>query len=721
MQFLNIYNLAPLISSILFLFLGLFVFLKNIRSKINFTFFLVCLVTFWWQFSWVILFSTNSESAASYLVKIGYVGIIFIPITFYHFFVSLIGKEKPIYKFFVSVLYLIGVLFVWTLFSTDYFISGFYRYFWGFYPKAGPLHLVYLAFLSVLVIVIFRLTFKSLQEAREVSSYRFYQIKYVLLALVFYVFAASDFIVNYGVEFYPVGFLFILIFIGIFAYAIVRHRLMDIKVVLRQSFVYLFSVTAIIIPAFAILYYLDRFWPQYVIYVSLVILVLSVLVFTPIRNYYYRVANKYFFSSLYDSGQVIAKLSDGLRSTLDADQAYNLISDTLVGSMRSKAVAVLNYDKAGDQYVLQYNNGFGIGTRKLFPSDKDLHASFIAKSKPVVVEEIKSSAYQEHKAMVDLLTSINAAIIVPLNIKDEVLGVIALGQKESGDMYNDEDLKTLEVIASQSAIAIKNAQLYDETKRFSQTLQAEVERQTKELKRANEELQRLDKAKSDFISIASHQLRTPLTVIKGFTSMILEGNYGQLTDVLRDKLEKIFDSAERLIKLVNDLLDLSHMEGGKMEFNFTKVDFDAMVKSVVEELESNAVKKKLKFSWQTPDKEFWVKADEQKLRQVVMNLIDNAIKYTQQGEVQVLLEHKDGQAVMAVRDTGIGLRPGEAEHLFQKFVRGAEASHYHTEGVGVGLYVAKQLIEAHQGRVWVESEGEGLGSTFFIELPEWNG
>ncbi|MBU4142523.1 GAF domain-containing protein, partial [Patescibacteria group bacterium] len=477
MQFLNIYNLAPLVSSILFLFLGLFVFLKNKKSKINFTFFLVCLVTFWWQFSWVILFGINSESVASYLVKIGYVGIIFIPITFYHFFVHLIGKERPVYKFFVSALYIVGVLFVYALFFTDYFISGFYRYFWGFYPKAGPLHLVYLAFLSVLVIVIFRLAFRSLQEAKEISSFKFYQIKYVLLALVFYIFAASDFVVNYGVEFYPIGFLFILIFLVIFAYTIVRHRLMDIKAALRRSFVYLFSVTAIIVPAFIILYYLDRFWPQYVIYASLGILVLAVLVFSPIRNYYYRVANKYFFSSLYDGSQIIAKLSDGLRSTLDVQEVYNLISDTLVGSMRAKAVAILNYDEAGDQYALQYNNGFELNGRKLFGSDKDLHKNFIAKSKSMVVEEIKSSAYQEHKAIIDLLTSINAAVIVPLNIKDEALGIIALGQKESGDMYNDEDIKTLEVIASQSAIAIKNAQLYEETKRFSQTLQAEVERQ----------------------------------------------------------------------------------------------------------------------------------------------------------------------------------------------------------------------------------------------------
>jgi signal transduction histidine kinase len=288
-------------------------------------------------------------------------------------------------------------------------------------------------------------------------------------------------------------------------------------------------------------------------------------------------------------------------------------------------------------------------------------------------------------------------------------------------MYNDEDLKTLTTIASQSALAIKNAQLYNETKGFSLTLQKEVERQTSQLKQANEDLKKLDKAKSDFISIASHQLRTPLTAIRGFTSMILEGSYGRITNVVKDKLEKVYESSDRLIRLVNDLLDLSHMEGGKMEFNFQKVSITQMVKSVCEELDIQAQKKKLKMAINLPEQELFVKADDQKLRQVVMNLIDNGVKYTDKGKVEVFLKEQDGKIIFSVKDTGMGMKEEEIQNLFQKFVRGSEASHYHTEGAGIGLYVARQLIEAHQGRVWAESEGEGKGSTFLVELPEWKG
>jgi signal transduction histidine kinase len=718
-DFLNSYTIPPLISSLAFFALGIFVFLKNKKESINKTFLFVCLATFWWQFSWYILFSTRNELLADYLVKIGYVGIVFIPITFYHFFVYLTGNLKSIDKFLVRFFYVSGVIFVFVIFTTNYLVNGFYSYFWGFYPRAGSAHPVYLLFLALITVRIFYFCWSKLKETGVVSSYKYYQIKYALLALIFYVIAASDFIINYGIEFYPLGFLFISIFLIIFAYAIVVHRLMDIKLALRRSIVYLLSVFAVAAPASGVLYLVNQFAADYATYASIAVLIAAVSVFSPIRDYYYRVANKYFFSSLYDSREVIARVSDGLRSTLEIAEIYNFIAQVLMGSLHAKAVSILNYNSLKKEYAVQFDNGFAFAARKIFPGDINLEKESDQQSRIIVVEEIKSTSYKQHKEIIDLLLSAGVAAVVPLNVKNEVLGAIFLGAKESGDMYNDEDLRTLETIASQAAMAIKNAQLYEEAKGFSLTLQREVERQTRELKQANEDLTKLDKAKSDFISIASHQLRTPLTAIKGFASMILEGSYGRTTKVVSDKLEKIYESAERLIRLVNDLLDLSHMEGGKMEFNFEKISLTQMVKSVAEELDIQAQKKKLKLTVSLPEREIFVKADEQKLRQVVMNLIDNAVKYTEKGKVDVAIKEMEGKVLFSVKDTGMGMKPEELTSLFQKFVRGSEASHYHTEGAGIGLYVARQLIEAHQGRAWAESAGEGQGSTFFVEMGEW--
>jgi len=246
-----------------------------------------------------------------------------------------------------------------------------------------------------------------------------------------------------------------------------------------------------------------------------------------------------------------------------------------------------------------------------------------------------------------------------------------------------------------------------------------LEKMTKSLHKANLELQKLDRAKSDFISIASHQLRTPLSIVKGLASMVIEGSFGEVGDKVKEQVTKIYDSNERLNKLVDSLLDLSHIEGGKLQFDFAKVDFTAMAQSVADELSLNAQKKGLEFSFKKPAEPFFVRADEQKLRQVVLNLVDNAIKYTPQGSVTMDLTKKDGYLLLAIKDTGMGLGKGEKEQLFQKFVRGANAPRLHTEGAGIGLYVAKKMLEEHKGEVWAESEGEGKGSTFFVKLPEW--
>jgi len=348
---------------------------------------------------------------------------------------------------------------------------------------------------------------------------------------------------------------------------------------------------------------------------------------------------------------------------------------------------------------------------------------FQTKEEIAVADELRRKIQEgattpEIVALLGEMERLEWAISVPLYVKERLIGILGLSEKKSGDMFTIDDLRTLDIIASQTAITLENAQLYEETKNFSQTLQREVERQTAELKKVNEDLLKLDKAKSDFISIASHQLRTPLSIIKGFISMLLEGSYGKMNKEVRDKLEKTYSSAERLVKLVDALLDLTHMEGGKMQFNYGKVNFSEMVQSVIGELAPQAEHKKLKLKLVRSDEPFFVWADGEKLRQVIMNLIDNAIKYTEKGCVSVFLEKSGNACQFAVKDTGMGMQPDEITKLFQKFVRGANAPRLHTEGAGVGLYVAKKLIEEQKGQVWAESEGEGKGSTFFVRMPE---
>lgn len=245
-----------------------------------------------------------------------------------------------------------------------------------------------------------------------------------------------------------------------------------------------------------------------------------------------------------------------------------------------------------------------------------------------------------------------------------------------------------------------------------------LEHLTDELSAANEELKKLDKAKSEFISIASHQLRTPLSIIKGYISMIEEGSFGRITKKIAEPLRRVYLSNERLIKLVNDLLDLSRMEGGRMRYEMKPARFSVIIASVVEEFQQIAQSKGVLLRFKKEKEDSPVRLDEEKMRQVTFNLIDNAVRYTpKNGSITITLTINPYHLLFSVADTGIGLEKQEINSLFQKFVRSKEVARIHTEGVGLGLYVARRIVEDHGGRIWAESRGKGKGSTFFVELP----
>jgi len=250
---------------------------------------------------------------------------------------------------------------------------------------------------------------------------------------------------------------------------------------------------------------------------------------------------------------------------------------------------------------------------------------------------------------------------------------------------------------------------------------------TTQLEQVNEQLKRLDETKSEFVSIASHQLRTPLTVIKGYISMILEGSFGSVPDKHRQPLEKVYESGERLISLVENLLSVSRIESGRMKYTMAFTQLADLAAKVVDELSTAAKKKQLALKFSMPQKlPPLINLDEEKIRQVMTNLVDNSIKYTKRGTVAVSVRHEpngvDGHfqkpcVVFSVSDTGNGVRAEDKDRLFQKFIRGQGSALVHTEGTGLGLYVGRMMVEAHGGAIWVESKGEGLGSTFAFAIP----
>lgn len=253
-------------------------------------------------------------------------------------------------------------------------------------------------------------------------------------------------------------------------------------------------------------------------------------------------------------------------------------------------------------------------------------------------------------------------------------------------------------------------------------IREEMQRLATELATANAELKRLDAAKSEFISIASHQLRAPLTVIKGYVSLLLEGTLGAVTERTRESMRKVMISAEQLVRLIGDMLDLSRIEAGRLKYNFQPLAFDGVVAEVVQELEVNARQKGLAFSYENRNTaKRTITGDADKLREVVFNLIDNAIRYTATGRVRVELYPETVASrewlTLTVQDTGIGIDASEKQRLFTKFGRTEEAKRIRADGMGLGLYLVKKIADDHGGRAGADSPGVGQGSTFAVSFP----
>ncbi len=256
----------------------------------------------------------------------------------------------------------------------------------------------------------------------------------------------------------------------------------------------------------------------------------------------------------------------------------------------------------------------------------------------------------------------------------------------------------------------------------------ELQRLYKQLEEKNKQLDELSHFKSELLSLASHQIRSPLAAMKGFTSLIMDGTYGAIDPRAKEAMGKVQRSADELIGLINTLLDMRKVEEGKMEYQFAKTDLTKLADDVVGLLRPLAETKNLQFTFDSPGHEVWVNADGEKLKQVIQNLTDNAIKYTPNGFVKVELREEAPlpgagagagsarAAILTVSDSGLGVPADLIPHLFEEFIRD-ERVKKEIRGTGLGLYIARKIAEAHGGTVWAESAGEGKGSVFHLRVP----
>lgn len=237
------------------------------------------------------------------------------------------------------------------------------------------------------------------------------------------------------------------------------------------------------------------------------------------------------------------------------------------------------------------------------------------------------------------------------------------------------------------------------------------------LEQANAQLKELDQQKTEFLSIASHQLRTPLSILKGYIELIKDGAYGKVQKSTVRVLGEMDKNNEHLVKLVDEFLDITHIEQGKIKYNFEYQNICEITENVINELRNRATQKGLEIRWACPREKKQVYCDKEKIYNVIFNFLDNAIKYCDKGVIEICLkQEKDGVAIR-VKDSGVGFGKSDEASFYQKFYRGNNVKGVNVTGTGLGLYVCRKFIEAHKGKVWAHSEGLGKGSEFGFWVP----
>ena len=290
--------------------------------------------------------------------------------------------------------------------------------------------------------------------------------------------------------------------------------------------------------------------------------------------------------------------------------------------------------------------------------------------------------------------------------RQKLVGVMAIGSIGPASEFEASDLNLLQRLGEAVGIALDNKLLFEENQLVLQ-----------ELKKANSRLKELDHTKDEFISMASHQLRTPLTTIKGYLSMVLEGDVGPVTKNEKQMIQQAFDSAERMVFLIADLLNVSRLQSGKFVIENQPTDLDKMVEAEVNQLQETAKNHHLTLTYQKPEKLPLFNLDETKIRQVVMNFLDNAIYYTPAGgSIVCKVELTQNSVNYTVTDTGLGVPAADQHHLFSKFYRAGNARKMRPDGTGLGLFMAKKVIVAQGGAI-IFSSTEGKGSTFGFSFP----
>ena len=416
--------------------------------------------------------------------------------------------------------------------------------------------------------------------------------------------------------------------------------------------------------------------------------------------------------------------SAAITSTLDLDRLLSTVLQLLSENLGFARMVLFLWDS--ERGIATVGQMLGMppeaeeaARRLIIPVQEDdgFAAEILLHGKPVLVPDIETVADRISPPVLPWLRQVGLSSFVaaPLRSQQRILGY--LGADRGAQPCTQEDLDLLVTVASHVAVAVDNARAYTELATLTEHLERRVEERTHELQSVNERLQDHDQRRSKFVSVASHELRTPMTSIKGFVENMLDGLTGQLSERQEHYLQRVKHNVDRLTRIINQLLDWSRLDVGRIDIKPESLSIDAFVRDVVESFQTLAAEKSITLAVLPCEQPLAVYADRDKLEQILWNLVGNAIKFTpHSGHVSVRCSAHDARFIqITVADTGCGIAPDELPLVFNEFSK-VESAMPTSQGAQLGLFITKSLVTLHGGQMWVESR-LGTGTQFSFTLP----
>ena len=403
----------------------------------------------------------------------------------------------------------------------------------------------------------------------------------------------------------------------------------------------------------------------------------------------------------------LGEVGRAVSSTLDLETVLTTIMSRAVQLSGLDGGVVFEYDEGAEEFVQRAMTETGEAlaearrTARIRKGEGVLGRTAIT-LEPVQVADIAApGAYEGRLREILIDSGIRAILAVPMVREGQLIGCLGVTRDRPGE-FPTETIELLRTFATQSALAIQNARLFHE-----------IEDKSRQLEVASQH-------KSEFLANMSHELRTPLNAIIGFSEVLTDRMFGELNEKQEEYLKDIYASGTHLLSLINDILDLSKIEAGRMELELTEFDLPAAIENALMLVRERAGRRSLTLQTNIDDRLGQIQADERKVRQVVLNLLSNAIKFTPEGgRIDVGAVPKDGFVEVSVSDTGIGIDPEDQEKVFEEFRQVGTAAKK-IEGTGLGLTLCRKFVELHGGKIWVKSQ-LGQGSTFTFTIPVHRG